>query len=77
MPTRRGCGMPKLPLTLLWLIFAAALSSCATNGAAVRPGLVAPCPVLPPLPAALLTPSSAGKQVRAQLFVPLTSVTRR
>lgn len=52
----------------LLLICAATTCGCATSGKAVRPAAPIVCPVLPPVPAPLMTTPNYEQQVRGILF---------
>ena len=66
--------MRKPMLTALLLTCALALSACTTGGA-VRPPIT--CPRLQPVPASLMQPPSTEQRVRAELFTPLQTPTRK
>lgn len=66
--------MHKLPLILLPLACALALSGCGSNGKAVKPTV---CPTLPPPPANLMASPDYEQTVRAELLQPQPDATHK
>ena len=66
--------MHKLPLIVLPLTFALAVSGCAANGRAAKPVV---CPQPPPLPENLKQPLQAETRLRQLLFESVPSATPR
>lgn len=66
--------MRNLLQSVLPTICALAICGCASNGKAVRP-VVCPKPTEPP--ASLMQPPTTGQKVRAELFEPQTTPTRK